>query len=98
MERALNLEAGKIEEPCFTLAMTDRLEYSFNSDSPLDFNLHYHEGQGVSFPVEMKNVSAHKGTFVATGSRKYCLMWTNRGEAPLELHYDYQLFRGEAMQ
>jgi hypothetical protein len=93
VEHTVRIEAGKIEEPCFALAMVDRLEYSFTSDGPLDFNLHYHEGQGVYFPVEMKAVSTHAGTFISTGSRKYCLMWTNRGEVALELHYRYQLLR-----
>ena len=98
MESEVSIEAGEIEEPCFALAMTDRIEYTFNSDYPVDFNLHYHQDKGIYFPVEMKNVSEHAGTFISTGSREYCLMWTNRGEVPLGLRYRYQLFRSEAGQ
>jgi hypothetical protein len=95
MEKEVNVEAGEFEEPCFALAMTDRLEYTFSSDSPVEFNLHYHQDEGVYFPVEMKNVREHAGTFISTGSREYCLMWTNRGEGTLGLRYRYQLFRSK---
>ncbi|MCZ6831744.1 MAG: hypothetical protein O7F73_19555 [Gammaproteobacteria bacterium] len=98
LEREVNIEAGKIEEPCFAMALADRLEYEFSSDEALDFNLHYHQGNAIFFPVERKNIHQHEAVFVSTGSRKYCLMWSNRGENPVTLRYRYQLYRSAVPQ
>ena len=98
LEREVSIEAGKMEEPCFALAMVDRLEYEFSSSEALDFNLHYHEDKAIFFPVEKKNLRGHQGVFVSTGSRQYCLMWTNRGESPVTLRYRYQLYRSGIAQ
>jgi hypothetical protein len=93
LEREVELDAGKLEEPCFAMLLGDRLEFVFNSGEPLDFNLHYHQEDAIFFPVEKKNVRAHQGEYIASGSRQYCLMWTNRGDATATLNYRYQLYR-----
>ncbi len=96
-EREVTIIAGKIEEPCFAMALADRLEWEFSSDAPLDFNLHYHQEDAIFFPVDKKNLDQDQDVFIATGSRQYCMMWTNRGERPSGLRYRYRLYRSKAM-
>jgi hypothetical protein len=98
VERDVSLAAGKFEEPCLAMALGDRLEYLFSSDEPLDFNIHYHQEDGIFFPVDKKKLRAHQGEYIASGSRQYCLMWTNRGESLTNLRYRYQLHRVGASQ
>ena len=98
LEKEVSLAAEKIEEPCFTMAMGDRLMYSFEADTGLDFNIHYHENDSVSFPVSVKNREKEEGEFFATGSRQYCMMWTNQTESAVQLSYSYKIFRRELSQ
>lgn len=83
------------EEPCFRMAAGDRLEYSFNARAPLDFNLHYHEGDDVLYPKRLKDVRRYKGRFEAELDQTYCLMWSNRSTAPITLDYQYKLYPEE---
>ena len=98
LEKEVSLAAGKSEEPCFAMAMTDRLMFSFEADTGLDFNIHYHENDSVSFPVSVKNREKEEGEFFATGSRQYCMMWTNRTESAVQLTYSYKIYRRELAQ
>ncbi len=97
-EHEVTIEAGKIEEPCIAMALADRLEWEFSSDTPLDFNLHYHQEDAIFFPVNKKNLDQDQDVFIATGSRQYCMMWTNRDEMPSGLRYRYQLYRSKTAQ
>jgi hypothetical protein len=95
VEHSAALGAGDIEEPCFTMAATDRLEFEFVSNAELDFNLHYHEQGEVHFPVDIKQILKEEGIYIAPRQRTYCLMWTNSGVAQLDLNYQYQIIQQE---
>jgi hypothetical protein len=94
VENTRVLAPGAIEEPCFPMRKGDRLEYAFNSAAPLDYNLHYH-AEGVVFPVDLKAVSRHEGQYFAPLEHSYCLMWTNKQAAPVELRYRYRVSSDE---
>ncbi len=95
VESVVIVQPGHFEEPCFPMAAGERLEYGFTSSGAMDFNLHYHEGSGVHYPVRLKAVRAHSGDFVAESGQTYCLMWSNRGRTPVELDYHYRLYTEE---
>ena len=96
VELSVPIEAGAFEEPCFHLDREQRLEVEFTASAPLDFNIHYHE-DGVHFPADLRDVSQWEGHYVAPAPRTYCLMWTNKQSSPVELDYQYRIYRkGEA--
>ncbi len=95
LEREVVIAPGKFEEPCLPMLLADRLEYSFKAELPLDFNIHYHEGEEIYFPVDLKQQQQLQAEYFAAGSRQYCLMWTNRGETAATLRYSYRLLRNE---
>jgi hypothetical protein len=95
VELTVSIAPGAIEEPCFPLARNDRLEFDFSAAAPLDFNLHYHE-DGVFFPVDFRDVTGREGQYVAPAARSYCLMWTNKQSAPVELDYRYRIYSEDA--
>jgi hypothetical protein len=90
---SVTLAAGKVVEPCVALQRLDRLEFEFTAAAPVDFNLHYHVGEKVEFPVNQQQVETEKGVFVAPEGRNYCLMWTNKSKVDLSLSYQYKVYR-----
>ena len=70
------LDPGKAEEICMRLDVGHGIDFRFQSDAPVDFNLHYHAGNKVLTPIDARAVSKQTGRFVAKARNDYCLMWT----------------------
>jgi hypothetical protein len=70
------LAPGQVEEICLRLEPRDGVQWRFSAESPVDFNLHWHEGRAVHLPVRHDAVREHAGSFVAPHGDDYCLMWT----------------------
>ena len=75
---AVNLEPAKIHEECMRLEAGDKRRYHWKSSAPVDFNIHYHEGSEVFFPVKRDLMRGDGGTFTAKIAQDYCWMWTAR--------------------
>jgi hypothetical protein len=88
MER--QLAPGAFEELCFELDAGQAVRYQFDAGAPLDFNLHWHRGNEVLFPIRSGAVARRAGVFAAGEKQAYCLMWTNRsrGAVPLRARID----------
>lgn len=72
------LEPGKSHEHCEKLAAGDERRYHWKSDGPMDFNIHYHVGDKVEYPVKRAAMRGDGGTFKAKVDQDYCWMWTSR--------------------
>jgi hypothetical protein len=70
------IRPGGIEEECVRLDKGDTRDFRWTSDAPVDFNIHYHRGNDVLFPVKGDGVRAGNGTFTADSDEHYCWMWT----------------------
>ena len=84
--KAHPLPSYQIHEECFKLREGDRVEFRFESNEPVDFNLHYHEGQAVVMPISREKSSEYGGVYVARIPQDYCLMW-EAGAAGAKLDY-----------
>jgi hypothetical protein len=86
-ERSLNVAAAKFVEVCGRLSKGQSISWSFKSEQPLNFNIHYHEGKNVVFPAKQDRVSSLEGTLTVPVDQDYCWMWENEGtlSAPLSL-------------
>jgi hypothetical protein len=73
--RAHPLPSYQIHEECVTLRPGDRVEYAFESDLPVAFNLHYREGNAVVIPVARDGSLEDAGVYVARIANEYCLAW-----------------------
>jgi hypothetical protein len=76
-ERRMDVAPGRFAEACGRLANGDKVSWSFEGSAPMDFNVHYHEGKAVVFPVRQNGVAAARGTLSAEMPQDYCWMWTN---------------------
>lgn len=70
---------GEVRELCFQADAGDTVIYRFESTGVVDFNLHYHDGEEVFYPVPEHATAAEKGQLIVTADQTYCLMWTNNG-------------------
>jgi hypothetical protein len=79
------LEPGKSHEYCEKLATGDERRYHWKADGPMDFNIHYHVGERVEFPVKRSAMRGDGGTFKARSDQDYCWMWTSKATKPAKL-------------
>ncbi len=68
----------QIAEECFKLPAGETIGYAFEATSPVDFNIHYHRGNDVEYPVKGDQMRQADDRFSAPVSEEYCLMWTNQ--------------------
>ena len=78
---SLTLEPGKIHEECMRLEAGQKRRYHWKSSAPVDFNVHYHEGPEVFYPVKRDLMRGDGGTFTAKIAQDYCWMWTAKNAA-----------------
>jgi len=59
--------------------------WSFTADGPVDFSIHYHEGQRLVVPAKHDGAADAKGTLAVGVDQVYCWMWTNKSSAEVKL-------------
>lgn len=77
--------ARKFVEVCGKLKKGQTVDWQFSSERPLDFNIHYHEGEKVAYPEKRETTSKSGGALLVAVAQDYCWMWTNRGMADASL-------------
>ena len=70
-------------EECFKLGAGETIGYAFESSAAVDFNIHFHRGNDVAYPVQADAVQRATDRFTAPSGEEFCLMWTNRTAAPV---------------
>jgi len=70
------IEPKKIHEACARMEAGEKRRYHWKSNVPVDFNIHYHRGNDISYPVKRSAMRGDGGTFTAKSGEDYCWMWT----------------------
>lgn len=81
---SVKLDAKDMHEECMHLESGEKRHWSWRTDAPVDFNIHYHEGKDVRFPVKRDGMRGDGGTFTAKIAQDYCWMWST-GSRPATL-------------
>jgi hypothetical protein len=76
---------GRFVEVCGPLTQGSATRWSFEATGPLDFNVHFHEGQKVVYPEQRRQVDRAEGRLNVRAAQDHCWMWTNRSMAPIQL-------------
>ena len=84
-ERALTIAPGGVAELCGKLRRGAAVDWRFDADAPLDFNVHYHVGREAVYPVRMAGSATGADKFVAPKDQTYCWMWQNTLALPAAL-------------
>lgn len=84
-EKAVVVQPGKFFELCGKLDPGVQVAWSFKSDQPVNFNIHFHEGETVTYPIKQTATTAADGSLDVSQPQDYCWMWSNKGAAPAPL-------------
>jgi len=84
-EHRAEVAPGGFAEVCGKLARGTAVRWDFESAGPMDFNIHYHQGKKVVFPVRRAAAAHGAATLKAKLDQDYCWMWTNKSAQPLSL-------------
>lgn len=86
--QSVNVAPGKFTELCGPLAPGDAIAWRYGADAPLDFNIHYHEGQKVVTPDQARASAERAGRLQVTLRQDYCWMWSNKAAQPVSLRFE----------
>jgi hypothetical protein len=86
----IELAAKKVHEECMDLTPGQNLLYRFEASGELDFNLHFHQGDKVTYLVKEK-YSNYASSYEAEQENGFCLMWENSSSEPVKLQIGYQV-------
>lgn len=84
-ERSLTIAPGKFAEICGPLPAGQAVQWSFEADRALNFNVHYHVDKDVRYPAKKENVKRLQGDLSVDSRQDYCWMWTNKTTASTKL-------------
>jgi hypothetical protein len=85
------LEAAAMTEICGPLDANAVVDWNVKSPSPVDFNIHYHQGEEVVYPARQNGVSKLNDRLTVTAAQTYCWMFTNTAQNPTVITLDLQL-------
>jgi hypothetical protein len=86
--KKVELPAREFHEECVELAAGQRLIYDFSAAKTVKFNIHYHAGGQILYPVRKNARHAH-GVFTSRAAQGYCMMWTNSHAVSIDLSYHF---------
>lgn len=86
-EYSAPVAAGKFVEVCGKLSKGQSLPWSFKTDQPMQFNIHYHEGKKVEFPAKLQTATSADARLQVAIDQHYCWMWSNKGSTDAKLTF-----------
>ena len=75
---SVTLEPAKSHEECLPIGAGQKRRYHWKSDTPVDFNVHYHRETEIFYPVKRVAMRGDGGLFSARSGEDYCWMWVAR--------------------
>ncbi|MFO1306351.1 MAG: hypothetical protein U1F54_21705 [Burkholderiales bacterium] len=78
----------EFHEECATMRPGDRIDYRFEAQAPVDFQVFYKEGVAHISTVNREGVREAAGVFTAPAARRYCVRWDAGPQGAL---VDYRL-------
>jgi hypothetical protein len=86
----INMPAKQVHEECIALSEGQTLKFSYEANAVLEFNLHFHHGKDVTYPLKGK-YSIYSNTYLATQKNDFCLMWENKTGGIVKLQTTYRI-------
>jgi hypothetical protein len=76
----LDVSGRGFEEHCIKLAAGEQVRYRYTATADVDFNIHYHRGNDVFYPVKTHGSRSADAAFTAPQAETYCLMWERKAD------------------
>lgn len=88
------IKPGKFAEKCMAVTSKQKLEYQFTTSKPVNFNIHFHVGDAVYYPVKRDKTTGEADRFQPTKAKEdYCLMWENKTSEDVSLTYSAKVIK-----
>jgi hypothetical protein len=88
IQKSERITPDGVAEACVKLAAGQVVRYRFESDAPLDFNVHAHKGEDVVYAVRQDAITKTEFLdFKPEFATDWCWMWTNKNATPAEVRY-----------
>ncbi|MBL8516169.1 MAG: hypothetical protein JNM76_04275 [Betaproteobacteria bacterium] len=88
------IKAGKMFEKCLAVTSAQKLEYQFTTTKPVNFNIHFHVGDSVYYPVKRNKTTGEADRFQPTKAKEdYCLMWENKTSEDIDLTWSAKVVK-----
>ncbi len=92
----ITVNPSRSYEECMELKPGRIMRYSFSSDKPVEFNVHYHAEDGIHYPVLEKGINKSEGMvdpekhhYHMKEQEFYCLMWDNHNHESVNISFTY---------
>ena len=89
--KPVTIKPNKFFEKCVVLNAAQTLEYGFNTSAKVNFNLHYHKGDAVYYPIKEDRVNRMDSSYETSVREDFCMTWENKTNADVELNYSYRV-------
>lgn len=87
-EHMAAIQPGKAAEICGTIEPRLPVEWRFNANGPLTFDIHRHSGSEVIYAVRSFMTREQNGRFSPTFNYEWCWMWTNESDAVITVRVE----------
>lgn len=88
IQKTERIASGAAGEHCAKLAAGQVARYRFESDVPVDFNIHRYRGKEVIYAVQHEQVTGTEFVdFKPDTEAEWCWMWTNKNVATARVGY-----------
>lgn len=84
-QREFQVAPGKFAEWCTKLSKGESVKWEFESDAPLNFNVHFHEDKETRFPAKQDAATKAEGSLEVVSDQHYCWMWSNKSKSAVAL-------------
>lgn len=87
---------NQVAEVCPELKAGQILQFEFKAKHDVEFNLHYHLGEEVEYPIKPHKISTLNSSFKAPIDQTYCLMWKGLdNDTGVQLKYHINDYSGK---
>ena len=90
---AIILPVKRYFEKCMDLSDSQELQFGFDSQATLSFNLHYHDQGEINYRFKEGSIDELENTFQPEKRGYYCLKWGNSGKEKVEMNYHFKILK-----
>ena len=80
-------------EKCLDLSDSQELQFGFDSQASLSFNLHYHDQGEINYRFKEESIDELESSFQPDKRGYYCLQWGNSGKEKVEMNYHFKILK-----
>jgi hypothetical protein len=74
-------------ERCLQFGAGEKVEFSFTSQHPVNFDVHYHPDNAIVFVLKKENTKELSDSFISKAVDHYCFTWAN----PVDVGSDWDI-------